>query len=631
MVTKYCDLVMKGGITSGLVYPAAALALSKTYRFKNIGGTSAGAIAAAVCAAAAVGDRKRQATTLSASLAGFDGLQSVADELTSEKFIYHLFQPAKGAGNAYRFLVIFAASPKSWFQKLRKAFAPFLAILSIAPTRTALVFAVLMGLAYVCAGVNGLFAAALPALCCTIAAGALFSIHKVAGIARRNRLGLCSGRSVKRWLRPHRLGLTDWLHERLQSLSAKPLDAPLTFRDLWEAPRYAEEPATPNAVTLQMITTCVSHNEPRSVPFENGAFWFLRRDFDLLFPQTVVDWLVSQAPPPKIIDGLTYYRLPMGADLPVLVGMRMSLSFPFLISAIPLYEPHTWTKLAAPETEAPEDVETRQEETTVLASAAGLNVSGRTEETGIASFRVCWFSDGGISSNFPVHLFDAPLPHWPTFAIDLADKAPDGASGPNDLDDVYLPKGNNEGWQRRYTSIAAASPLSELGHFLFGIIGTMQNWRDLLQSRAPGYRDRIVQVRLTVDEGGLNLNMPQPTLSAIAGKGTHAGEALADFDFDNHYWIRWRNLAAAVQSYAKRLADIPQPSIPEFQTAFDLGKTATTEPPSYPFSSQARRDEAIKLVNDLADKGREWADDKKIDVTAGAPRPRPQITITPTY
>ncbi|HDX0915153.1 TPA: patatin-like phospholipase family protein, partial [Stenotrophomonas maltophilia] len=45
---KYCDLVMKGGITSGIVYPNAVLALAREYRFKSIGGTSAGAIAAAV-------------------------------------------------------------------------------------------------------------------------------------------------------------------------------------------------------------------------------------------------------------------------------------------------------------------------------------------------------------------------------------------------------------------------------------------------------------------------------------------------------------------------------------------------------------------------------------------------------
>ncbi|HBZ8061679.1 TPA: hypothetical protein MM161_005362, partial [Klebsiella pneumoniae] len=33
---KYCDLVMKGGITSGIVYPNAVLALAREYRFKSI-------------------------------------------------------------------------------------------------------------------------------------------------------------------------------------------------------------------------------------------------------------------------------------------------------------------------------------------------------------------------------------------------------------------------------------------------------------------------------------------------------------------------------------------------------------------------------------------------------------------
>src|SRR5437588_12938950 len=47
-----CDIVMKGGITSGVVYPSAVAELSKSYRFRNIGGNSAGAIAATLTAAA---------------------------------------------------------------------------------------------------------------------------------------------------------------------------------------------------------------------------------------------------------------------------------------------------------------------------------------------------------------------------------------------------------------------------------------------------------------------------------------------------------------------------------------------------------------------------------------------------
>src|ERR1700730_1827419 len=49
---KPCDLVMKGGITSGIVYPPTLLQLKEQYTFRNIGGTSAGAIAAAGAAAA---------------------------------------------------------------------------------------------------------------------------------------------------------------------------------------------------------------------------------------------------------------------------------------------------------------------------------------------------------------------------------------------------------------------------------------------------------------------------------------------------------------------------------------------------------------------------------------------------
>ena len=55
-----CDLVMRGGITSGIVYPRAIAKLAETYNFRSIGGTSAGAIAAAATAAAAYAARNGQ-------------------------------------------------------------------------------------------------------------------------------------------------------------------------------------------------------------------------------------------------------------------------------------------------------------------------------------------------------------------------------------------------------------------------------------------------------------------------------------------------------------------------------------------------------------------------------------------
>src|SRR5438270_1478912 len=50
--SQNCDFVMRGGITSGVVYPSAILRIAQHFRLKSIGGTSAGAIAAAVAAAA---------------------------------------------------------------------------------------------------------------------------------------------------------------------------------------------------------------------------------------------------------------------------------------------------------------------------------------------------------------------------------------------------------------------------------------------------------------------------------------------------------------------------------------------------------------------------------------------------
>jgi hypothetical protein len=45
-----CDVIMKGGITSGVVYPLALTELARQFPLSRVGGTSAGAIAAAAAA-----------------------------------------------------------------------------------------------------------------------------------------------------------------------------------------------------------------------------------------------------------------------------------------------------------------------------------------------------------------------------------------------------------------------------------------------------------------------------------------------------------------------------------------------------------------------------------------------------
>lgn len=620
---KYCDLVMKGGITSGIVYPNAVLALAEEYRFKNIGGTSAGAIAAAVAAAAAMGERMRVAAAGAErdGTSGFAGLAAVSRQLSTAGFIHGLFQPARGAKNAYRLLVLLAGRKAVW----RKGLAALAGVFAIAPAEILAASAFFAGLGYVVAGWAGVGAAALPALACAWAIGGVCALARIARVVRKNSLGLCSGLRTSASGAP---ALTDWMHEMLQSLSGKRLDSPLTFSDLQRAPRYEGEPETEHAINLQVITTGVSHREPRTLPFDGARFWFLREEFGRLFPASVVDWMAAQDPAPLQVQGKTYYRLPADGQLPVLVAARMSLSFPLLISAVPLHEPASWER-AGDRTDA--DSPARPEKS-MAESTEGLTTGGERGERQISAFRVCWFSDGGISSNFPIHLFDAALPRWPTFAINLVYPKSDDAGRLRSADAVFLPTENNKGWQRTYQSIADASAAKEVSGFLFGIVATMQNWRDLLLARAPGQRDRIVHVSLDGDEGGMNLDMTQAVLSRISAKGTAAGERFREFSFENHYWVRWRNLASAWQRYTIQVAGGADPArrVPAYAQAYAQTAPEGPPPPSYKFSSEAKRKTAEGLLLRLQEQGEEWAD-LGPDLTEGAPRPLPQMKITPIY
>lgn len=631
MADKYCDLVMKGGITSGIVYPNAVLSLAREYRFKNIGGTSAGAIAAAVAAAAALGDRRRHAGEAVDAQVGFPGLSAVSAQLSTRGFIYSLFQPAHGARTAYRLLVMLTG--KSSLP--RKIACLLAAVFAIAPLELLAALIGLLGIGWLAGGVAGVWATLLPSLLCAYGAGVLASALRVARVARRNLLGLCNGSTQADATTP---ALTDWLHDRLQALAGKPPGQPLTFGDLHQAPRYPGEPAGAQAISLQMITTCVSHTEPRTLPFNAAHFWFLRDEFAQLFPASVVEWLVAQAGAPEQVDGRHYYRLVDGDQLPVLVATRMSLSFPLLISAVPLHEPARRERRCEPqpETSAPHD------NSNVADSMEGLTSGGQSCGPVITAFRVCWFSDGGISSNFPIHLFDAALPRWPTFGINLV--YPRHADAVSVLDAgrhgaqaqleqaVFLPTENRQGWQRSYHAIARPLAAAEMSGFLFSIVSTMQNWRDVLQARAPGYRDRIVHVSLQGDEGGMNLDMPQDVLSRIAAKGSVAGERFCGFSFQNHYWIRWRNLASAYQRYTLEIArtDDPAQRVAAWRDAYQSVATGEPPPPSYRLGSEDKRRASQQLWRLMVEQGQAW-EDLGPDLTDGAPRPLPQMKVTPIY
>lgn len=624
MARRYCDLVMKGGITSGLVYPSAAISLAREYTFKNVGGTSAGAIAAAACAAAALGQRRKELQPRKypdGDAMGFAGLESVAEDLSSKGFIYSLFQPGAGVRSVYRLLV--AAAGKKGF--LAIGLALFWAMVWSAGLIFLASLLLLLGLAYAAAGVSGLIAAALPALLCALVASLAWSVARAATTIRANQMGICTGMRPQGARNRGKPALTEWLHTVIQSLSGQPQDDPLRFEHLWKAQRYPEEPETRETLTLRVITTSVSHHEPRSLPLEKGGgqFWFRREEFDRLFPESVVDWMVAQGTP-RLVSGKTYHPLPGEGTLPVIVAARMSLSFPLLISAVPLYEPDfTATSDARVELAAATQPARRLDATDAL-TAGGARAGDAAPDR---PFRICWFSDGGISSNFPIHLFDAPLPRWPTFAIDLIYAGTDDAR-PRE---VSLRPDNVAGWSRRYTAIERPSAIAEVAAFLFGIIGTMQNWRDLLLSRAPGYRGRIVSVPLAPNEGGLNLDMPEEVLRSIAAKGSQAGQVVVDqFDFNCHWWTRWRNVAASTERFVIAFhtgaAALPSDS---YKAAYLTATSGKPPAPCYKLSAAQTAEAQMRFMT-LSGLGQAWADPAP-SLQKGAPRPLPYMTISPVY
>jgi hypothetical protein len=116
---KTCDIVLKGGITSGVVYPLALTELARQYRFSSIGGTSAGAMAAAAAAAAEYGRQTGHP--------GFERLAQIPEEIGPNllamfqptpvlKPVFDIFVAAMGAKS--KIAVVWAAIKGYWSSAL---------------------------------------------------------------------------------------------------------------------------------------------------------------------------------------------------------------------------------------------------------------------------------------------------------------------------------------------------------------------------------------------------------------------------------------------------------------------------------------------------------------------------------
>ena len=598
---EVCDLVMKGGVASGVVYPGAILALAKRYRFRNVGGTSAGAIAATVTAAAELGRREGKR-------GGFERLREVADAIGEPGLVLSLFQPrpanrsffelavrmmdarAHGAGARRRVVV----------DSLRALWLP-IAVLALAWTAAVSIagYALFLWLGW-------WSAFAWPALAISAAVGIgflaacaviLFVARPGTALAatlgdREAGFGLCPGISQPGFDKP---ALSDWLHEHIQSCAGRTVeDDPLTFADL----KDAEDDA--RSVALQLMTTDVSSGRPVRLPLpDDNPFWFDAAEIGRLVPAAVADWMREQAGEPERIGGRELHKVP-GAAMPVLLATRMSLAVPGLLSSVPFYEPR-------------KDVR-----------------CGYAEH---------WFSDGAITSNFPVHFFDALLPGHATFGLDLMG-APDpelaavvdDESADPTLRHVYLPGHPVDPEPLRWASIPG------FGGFLAQVLDTGLNWRDTMQMEMPGFRERVCHIRLDAEEGGLNLTMDEDAVRGLMMRGAYAGKSFNAFSFRTHRFTRYLMLMQMLEAELKRARDRFGFDRPEGDDArwFRDQLAGTLDDKRYPWTNAntaAWCADARAATQTLLEVTAAWGSDEPgslgFDRPDQTPTPRPALRIVP--
>jgi predicted acylesterase/phospholipase RssA len=623
-----CDLIMKGGITSGIIYPGVVCRLARVYRLRSVGGASAGAIAAGAAAAAELG-RDR---------GGFEKLAALPDRLTAPSpaggsVLFRLFQPGRETAGLFR-LATAGLGTTGVGRALRMLVA------AVRGAWLACLLGTLPGAALVVAGATAdgwqrvvvLVLGVLVLALGLVAGAAAGAARRLARAVPAHGYGLCSG--MPGATRPAAPALTPWLHALLQDLSGRDAGAPpLTFGDLDAA-----------GIQLKMMTTNVTRRQPIALPYAGREFFFDPAEWRALFPPDVVGWLEEHPPPVPTApearfstevlrrQALPLRPLPGPADLPVVVATRMSLSFPLLISAVPLhavdYQAFAANRAARAAAQA-----WRQE-----------NPAGSVEDAvGVLprpEFGVHWFSDGGICSNLPIHFFDTPLPTRPTFGVDLARFPPEQVRSDDEADNSYLPIHNQAGAARRCTAWGGTG-IGALAGFGRSILDSARAWVDESQLVMPGYRDRIVTIFHDDSEGGLNLSMPETVVTRLTHRGEGAAGKLVDrfagadpgvsapAGWDNHRWIRFRTATSGLEewlaSFAHGYHDPTGPCPPYSALA---GPGADAPLPSYPLTVSARS--AVNTRTGALDGlAAEWNGPPPAVFGTGAPAPGPTLRLVP--
>jgi hypothetical protein len=152
-----------------------------------------------------------------------------------------------------------------------------------------------------------------------------------------------------------------------------------------------------------------------------------------------------------------------------------------------------------------------------------------------------------------------------------------------------------------------------------------------MQEELPSYRERVVQILLDQDEGGLNLNMPPGAIEAITTKGELAGELLRDdFNFAQHWWVRFRVLMAQLeQNFAEMQIVLDDPA---FEQCVQQQLPLVPEFP-YPRSELWIKDarsrvKELQLVLALWQKANQGPNESHL-FAENAPTPKTALRVTP--
>jgi hypothetical protein len=269
---------MQGGVTSGVVYPGLVCKLAEYYDFQNIGGTSAGAIAAALTAAAEYSRRNGNQDAF-AAVAKVPEWLGGDSKHGSGSNLFSLFQPQPAMAGLFRFATAFLVN--SWPRRIFAWLALFWIeiIIGIIPGSV---------LGYLASGAHGWRFAGivcLTVLVCLSGVGVTAAAGLTARLSRLSRscFGICTGYAPPAPDKPP--ALVAWLNDKINTIAGKPDTEPLTFGDLQSA-----------GITLRMMTTCLTWGRPFTIPFATEAFYFKPTEFLKFFPKEIVDWMEKHPP-----------------------------------------------------------------------------------------------------------------------------------------------------------------------------------------------------------------------------------------------------------------------------------------------------------------------------------------------